>query len=297
MTSRSTELGRLVLVDGTFELFRAFYGAPSRRTAAGREIGATVSLVRNMLRLRRAAEVTHMALSFDTQIESFRNDLFERYKTGEGIDEELFAQFPLVEDVCEALGFHVLRMVEFEADDGLASLAARFEREPALERIIIASPDKDLTQCVVGDRIVTWDRLRQRHDDEEGVMVRMGVRPAQVPDYLALVGDPADGIPGIPRWGAKSTAQVLAIYDHLQDIPRSADDWSVAVRGKRALAENLARLHEEAELYRTLATLRRDVPVTEKLADLEPRPTDRATLERVAENYTAPELLFLFGEG
>ncbi|HEU5077276.1 MAG TPA: 5'-3' exonuclease H3TH domain-containing protein [Polyangiaceae bacterium] len=254
------------LFDGTYELFRAFYGAPSKVTASGEEVGATRSLLLSLAGFARQPDVTHVACAFDHVIESFRNDLFPGYKTGEGIDPALWAQFPLAEDAVRALGFVCWPMVEFEADDALATAAARFA--PEVEQVVILSPDKDLLQCVQGQRVVVHDRLRGRTYDEAGVALKLGVPPASVPDYLALVGDTADGIPGIPRWGAKSAAAVLAEYGHLERIPDDDRAWKVKPRGSSVLAANLREAREASLLYRRLATLRTDVPLPESLEDL-----------------------------
>jgi 5'-3' exonuclease len=253
------------LVDGTYELFRAFYGAPSAVTGAGREVGATRALARTLMSLLAEPEVSHVAVAFDHVIESFRNDLFEGYKTGEGIDPHLFAQFGLAESITRALGIVVWPMIEFEADDGLATGAVRFAAEPTVTQVVLCSPDKDLAQCVSGNRIICRDRMRRKDLDADGVRTKFGVDPASIPDYLALVGDSADGIPGIPRWGAKSAAAVLSTYGHIEHIPDSVEDWTVSVRGAPALAENLAELREEAALYKRLATLRTDAPIEEPL--------------------------------
>ncbi|HEY3668834.1 MAG TPA: 5'-3' exonuclease H3TH domain-containing protein, partial [Polyangiaceae bacterium] len=219
------------LIDGTYELFRAFYAVPSAKNAAGLEVGATRGLARSLLALLREPGVSHIAIAFDHVIESFRNDLFDGYKTGEGIDPDLWGQFELAERVCAALGVVVWPMVEFEADDALATAAARFAQDPAVEQVIIASPDKDLAQCVVGTRVVCLDRMRKKILDEPGVGAKFGVTPAQIPDFLALVGDSADGIPGVPRWGEKSAAAVLSACGSLEQIPGSPDAWPVKVRG------------------------------------------------------------------
>ncbi len=276
---------RLCLIDGTFELFRAYYGAPSRTSAAGLQVGAAVALGRSLGALARGGEFTHLAVAFDTVIESFRNDLFPGYKTGEGIEPALFSQFPLAEEIADALGLVVLSMREFEADDGLATLAARFEHEPAFDSIVIASPDKDLMQCVKGSRIVTWDRLRNLRYDHVGVRAKLGVLPDSIPDYLALVGDSADGIPGIPRWGARSAAVVLDHYGHLEGIPRSAAEWTIKVRGADALVRELCAHEAEALLYRALATLRRDVPLSHTIVDLAYRGPDTSKLAVLAERW------------
>jgi len=276
------------VVDGTYELFRAYYGAPAA-TANGREIGATRGILASLLSLLRDPEVTHIGCAFDHVIESFRNELYDGYKTGEGIDPDLLSQFPLAERACEALGIVCWRMIEFEADDALATAAARFA--PEVEQVVICSPDKDLTQCVRGQQIVCLDRMRRRVTDEDGVVERFGVPPGSIPDYLALVGDSADGLPGVPRWGAKSTAAVLARYGHLEAIPDSEQEWDVKVRGAAALAATLSEHREEALLYRRLATLRSDVPLAEKLGDLEWRGARRPELEALCGEIAERRLL------
>jgi len=257
---------KLHLVDGTYELFRAFFGAPSAESPDGQEVGATRGLMRSMAQLLSEPDVTHVGIAFDTVIESFRNELFDGYKTGAGIEERLLSQFPLAEQATEAMGMCVFRMVAFEADDAMASAAAQWGDR--VEQVILCSPDKDLSQCVTGDHVVCLDRMRKRWLDEAGVHEKFGVGPASIPDYLALVGDSADGIPGIPKWGAKSTATVLAHYAHLDAIPDAAEQWAVEVRGAKGLAANLAAQRQDAELYRTLATLRRDVPFEVELDDM-----------------------------
>ncbi len=278
------------LVDGTYELFRAFYGAPSA-TKDGREVGATRGLIASLTALLRDPAVTHIGCAFDHVIESFRNELFDGYKTGEGIDPELFAQFPLAERACEALGIVCFAMIEFEADDALATAAARFADAPGVEQVVICSPDKDLTQCVRGQKVVCLDRMRKRVTDESGVVERFGVAPASIPDYLALVGDSADGLPGVPRWGAKSTAAVLSRYPHLEDIPDSERDWSVKVRGAAALAQSLAGHRQGALLYRRLATLRTDVPLEASLEDVQWRGALRPELHALCDEIGARRLL------
>lgn len=270
------------LVDGTYELFRAYYGAPPATSPSGREVGATRGLMRSMLSLLRGRDVTHVAVAFDHVIESFRNDLFDGYKTGDGIDPALHGQFELAERACRALGLVVWPMIEFEADDALATAAARFADDAAVEQVILCSPDKDLLQCVRGSRVVAWDRMRERVLDEDGAREKLGVRPPSVPDLLALVGDDADGIPGVPRWGLKSSAVVLSHYEHLDAIPDDARAWKVKVRGAEALAQSLASHRQEALLYRTLATLRLDAPLDEPLASLEHRGVDGKALAALA---------------
>ncbi|MFI5369425.1 MAG: 5'-3' exonuclease H3TH domain-containing protein, partial [Spirochaetia bacterium] len=207
------------LVDGTYELFRSHFGAPPRKAPDGQEVGATAGLLRSLLMLVTTPGVTHVACAFDHVIESFRNQLYPGYKTGEGVDPALLAQFDLAERAVAALGIVVWPMVEFEADDALAAGASRFKSQPGVEQVVICSPDKDLAQLVSGDKVVCWDRRRDIVLDEQGVVDKFGVRPSSIPDYLALVGDSADGYPGIPLWGGKSASAVLSRFDHLESIP------------------------------------------------------------------------------
>jgi len=279
------------LVDGTYELFRAFFGAPPARDVAGRPVGAVRGLLATLLSLLREPGVTHVACAFDHVIESFRNALFDGYKTGEGIDPDLLAQFGPAERAAAALGLVVWPMVEFEADDALATAAARFCDAPGVEQVVICTPDKDLAQCVAGRRIVCRDRRRGEDRDEAGVLARFGVPPATIPDWLALVGDGADGIPGLPGWGEKSAALVLARYSRLEAIPDDPASWDVAVRGRDRLAGSLRAGRAEAALYRRLATLRTDVPLAEGLADLEWRGAWRQDLEALCRETGYEELL------
>ncbi|MEO7911519.1 MAG: 5'-3' exonuclease H3TH domain-containing protein [Roseiflexaceae bacterium] len=262
---------KIHLVDGTYELFRNHFGAPPKKAPDGREVGATLGLVRSLLMLVTTPGVTHVACAFDHSIESFRNTLFAGYKTGAGVDADLLAQFPLAEEAVSALGIVVWPMVEFEADDALATAVHRFQHHTAVEQIVLCSPDKDLAQLVESNRIVCWDRRRDRVMDAAGVVAKFGVEPLSIPDWLALVGDAADGYPGIPGWGAKSTAAVLSRFPHLESIPNDPDTWHVTTipPGRAArLAAHLTQHRDEALLYRTLATLRNDVPLQEKLSDL-----------------------------
>jgi 5'-3' exonuclease len=267
------------LVDGTFELFRAYFGAPAASAPDGREVGATRALLRSMASLLREAEVTHVAVAFDHVIESFRNELFAGYKTGEGIEPALWSQFPLAEQATRALGMVTWPMIEHEADDALATGAARYAADPRVGQVVICSPDKDLSQCVRGDRVVTKDRMRDIVRNEAAIIEKFGVGPASIPDYLALIGDSADGIPGIPKWGAKSTAAVLSRYEHLEAIPDHASDWDIKVRGAEGLATNLRERRADALLYRTLAVLRQDSPISETVDDLAWKGAPRAELE------------------
>lgn len=267
------------LVDGTYELFRAYFGAPKATSPLGKEVGATRALLRSLATLLRESEVTHIACAFDTVIESFRNDLFAGYKTGAGIDPDLWSQFPLAERASEALGIRTLGMIEFEADDALATSAHALERDPDVTRVVICSPDKDLAQCVRGERVICIDRLRQKRLDEAAVIEKFGVPPPCIPDLLALVGDSADGIPGVPRWGMRSAAVLLARYGSIEAIPRHAKDWDVSVRGAAALADSLAEHCDAAMLYKRLATLRTDVPIDTSLGAFEWHGASRSLLE------------------
>jgi 5'-3' exonuclease len=268
---------RVHLIDGTFELFRAFFGAPGQ-VVGGREVGATRALVRNFAAWLRSGEVTHAGAAFDTVIESFRNELFAGYKTGEGLDPRLVEQFPLAEEACAALGLVVWGMIDFEADDALATAAARLAADPAVTQVVIASPDKDLCQCVTGTRVITLDRMRGKTLDEAGVIEKFGVPPASIPDYLALIGDDADGVPGLPRWGARSAAAVLARWRRIDDIPDDEATWGVTVRGAAALADVLRARRADALLYRRLTTLRTDAPIEAGLDHLRWRGPDATRL-------------------
>jgi 5'-3' exonuclease len=244
-----------------------------------------------MAAMLRDAEVTHVGCAFDHTVESFRNDLFDGYKTGEGLEPELFDQFPLVERASRALGMVTWPMIEFEADDALAAAAAKFADEPGVEQLVICSPDKDLCQCVRSNDVVTLDRRREIVLDEDGVREKFGVSPTSIPDYLALVGDAADGIPGIARWGAKSASAVLAKFVQLENIPGDHEQWGVKVRGGATLAHNLAEQRDDAMLYRTLATLRTDVPIDESLEDLRWTGPDRPALEALCAELGERTLL------
>lgn len=267
------------LIDGTYELFRAWFGTPSARDAAGREVGATRGFLSSIHAFLRDEGVTHVACAFDHVIESFRNQLFAGYKTGEGLEPELLAQFPLVERAAAALGVVVWPMTELEADDALATGAALYGADPRVEQVVLCSPDKDLAQCVSGTRVVCLDRARRRLLDEDGVRERFGVPPSAIADYLALVGDDADGIPGVPRWGARSAATLLARYGSVEAIPLDCSAWDVKVRGAAALARELEAHATDARLYKELATLRRDAPLDERLDDLAWLGADREALQ------------------
>jgi len=265
----------LHLLDGTYELFRSHYGRKDTVTGLdGSDLKATLGIMESTLALLREPGVTHLAASFDTVIESFRNEMFLGYKSSAGMDPDLLAQFPTAEDALEAIGVVVWRNIEFEADDAIATAAIRWVEE--VEQVVIATPDKDLNQLVIGDRIVTYNRREQKMLDEAAVVEKFGIHPESIPDYLALVGDTADGVPGLPGWGAKSASTILFRYPRLELIPGSAADWEVTVRGADKLSATLRENQDLAYMYRELTTLRLDVPIEDSLADLEwkgvPRP-------------------------
>ncbi len=283
------------LIDGTYELFRHFYAVPSKRAANGREVAAVrgvLASVIGMLNVPRGTSdsgVTHLGVATDHVIESFRNRLWAGYKTGEGVAPELLAQFPLLEEALTALGVVVWPMVEFEADDALASAAALAAQDGRVERVIICTPDKDLAQCVRGTRVVQLNRRTQVAYDEEGVLAKFGVLPASIPDYLALVGDSADGYPGLQGWGAKSAAAVLRRFGRLEQIPDDWQQWGVSVASPKSLAAVLVSDREQALLFRDLATLRSEIPLFSSVDQLEWRQATPA-FEALAAQLDAPGL-------
>lgn len=256
------------LLDGTYELFRHFFAIPPRQAPDGREVAAVWGVMQSILGLLREPGVTHLAVATDHVIESFRNDLFAGYKTGDGIPPDLWSQFPLLEEAVEALGVMLYPMVELEADDALATAAARLSEDERVSQVRILSPDKDLAQCVMGSRVVCVDRRSGRVLDDAGVRAKFGIEPRSIPDYLALVGDDADGIPGIPGWGAVSASTILARYVHLEAVPRLHAAWDVKVRGALRLGTALHERWDDALLYRRLATLRTDGEIPCRLEDL-----------------------------
>jgi 5'-3' exonuclease len=256
------------LIDGTYELFRNHFGAPPKKAPNGQEVGATLGLLRSLLMLLTSPDVTHVGVAFDHVIESFRNKMYADYKTGEGVDPLLMAQFSLAEKAVSALGVTVWSMTKFEADDALATAATRFAKLKSVEQVLVCSPDKDLAQLVNGTRVVCWDRRREIIIDEQGVIEKFGVAPESIPDYLALVGDSADGYPGIQGWGAKSTATVLAKFKHIESIPKDPSKLGLGLGRATTLVENLQQNFKDALLFRELSTLRTDVPLKEKLDDL-----------------------------
>jgi 5'-3' exonuclease len=248
------------LVDGTYELFRHYYAVPPAVDTRGRQIGAVRAVLSSILSLMGSG-ATHVAVATDHVIESFRNELYPGYKTGEGIDPALYSQFPLLEDALEAMGVVVWPMVEFEADDALASAAAKAAADDSVAQVVICTPDKDLCQCVSGKRIVQMDRRRNIVRDEDGVIAKFGVKPVSIPDYLAVVGDSADGFPGVQGWGEKGAASVLSRYPHLEDIPNDWRGWHPSIANARRLSTLIRESWSDALLFRTLATLRLDAPV------------------------------------
>jgi 5'-3' exonuclease len=255
------------LVDGTYELFRHYFAVPKARDARGREVGAVRGVLASLLAMMRGG-VTHIGVATDHVIESFRNNLWAGYKTSEGVEPDLLSQFPILEEVLAAAGIVVWPMVEFEADDALAAATALVLKDPRVEQAVICTPDKDLAQCVQGPRVVQLIRRTGITIDEAGVMAKFGVPPASMPDYLALVGDSADGYPGLAGWGAKSTSAVLAKFGHIESIPASAQEWHVNVLNSASLAVTLARERKLALLFRTLATLRSDIPLFDNVDSL-----------------------------
>jgi 5'-3' exonuclease len=255
------------LIDGTYELFRHFFAVPASEDVNGQEIGAVRGVLTSVLSMvERGA--THLGVATDHVVESFRNDLYPGYKTSEGVQPELLSQFPILEQALEAMGVVTWPMVEFEADDALASAASEAAKDDRVSQIFICTPDKDLSQCVVGTRVVQLDRRKDLVRDEAGVVAKFGVSPQSIPDYLAVVGDSADGFPGVAGWGAKAAALVLSQYPHLEDIPKDWREWHPSIRRARGLSESLFSTWDDALLFRILATLRLDVPVFDTVDEL-----------------------------
>ncbi|HZS62850.1 MAG TPA: 5'-3' exonuclease H3TH domain-containing protein [Gemmatimonadaceae bacterium] len=270
------------LIDGTYELFRHYFAVPGDYGAVRGVLGSMLYMLEN--------GTTHIGVATDHVIESFRNDLYAGYKTGEGVEPALMAQFPVLEEGLEAMGMVVWAMTDFEADDALAAAAAKAAQDPNVSQVRICTPDKDLAQCVVGTRVVQVDRRRSLVRDESGVVEKFGVSPTSIPDFLAVVGDTADGYPGIAKWGEKGAASVLARYQHLEQIPKNWRDWHPSIKKAEALAENLFGAWDDALLFRTLATLRLDAPVFDSLDTLRwtgPRPEFAAFTQRIQ----SPDLL------
>jgi 5''-3'' exonuclease (including N-terminal domain of PolI) len=280
----------IYLIDGTYELFRHFYAMPSAREADGREVGAVKGVLASMLGMINSG-TRYIGVATDHVIESFRNRLWAGYKTGAGIDPDLYSQFPLLEEALVALGITTWPMVEYEADDALAAAAAAAARDPRVDRVIICTPDKDLAQCVRGTRVVQRDRRARTDRDEAGVIAKFGVPPASIPDYLALVGDASDGYPGLPGWGAKSAAAVLAKFGHLEAIPSDWRTWGVNASRPGALAQTLERERDRVLLFRDLATLRDDIALFDSVDELKwpgPTPTFQPLATRLEAAVSDP---------
>ncbi|MEZ5377064.1 MAG: 5'-3' exonuclease H3TH domain-containing protein [Acidimicrobiales bacterium] len=277
------------LIDGTYELFRQFFGRPGHLNAAGEEVGAARSVLRDMLYLLEDG-ATHLGVATDHVIESFRNDLYDGYKSGEGLDPLILGQFQPLEDGLRALGITLFPMVEFEADDAMGAAAIVAAADPRVDRVLICTPDKDLAQVVQEGRIVQFDRRREKIYDVADVIEKYGVPPESIPDYLGLVGDTADGFPGLKGWGAKSAAAVLSRYGHIENIPTGAGQWDITVRGGSKLADTLAENLADALLFRRIATLDLDAPTITDVDELRwTGPTDE--LPTIAERFDAPDLV------
>jgi 5'-3' exonuclease len=255
------------LIDGTYELFRHFFAVPAASDVNGQEIGAVRGVLASVLSMIEGG-ATHLGVATDHVVESFRNELYPGYKTGEGVDQDLLSQFPVLEEALQLMGVMVWPMVYYEADDALASAAAKAAKDDHVRQVLICTPDKDLAQCVVGTRVVQLDRRQNVLRDEAGVVAKFGVKPDSIPDYLAVVGDSADGFPGVPGWGVKAAALTLSQYPHLEDIPKDWQKWDPSIRRARPLSESLFSSWDDALLFRTLATLRLDVPVFNTVDDL-----------------------------
>lgn len=276
------------LIDGTYELFRHFFAVPAAVDVNGREIGAVRGVLRSVLSMIERGS-THLGVATDHVVESFRNELYAGYKTSEGVAEPLLSQFPILEEALDAMGVVVWPMVYFEADDALASAAAKGALDDRVGQVIICTPDKDLGQCVVGTRVVQLDRRRDILRDEDGVVAKFGVKPQSIPDYLALVGDSADGFPGVRGWGEKSAAAVLSRYPRLEDIPKDWRDWHPSIGSARRLSTSLFGSWDDALLFRTLATLRLDAPVFDAVDDLRWK-GPRANFEAQCRAMGSPDL-------
>ena len=280
------------VLDGTYELFRHYFAVPPRQSSDGKEVGAIRGVVESVLQLLGERDVTHLGVATDHVIESFRNDLYHGYKTGEGIDPVLWSQFHPLEDALRALGVVVWPMVEFEADDAMAAAAHLAAQDPTVSQVLLLTPDKDLGQCVVGKHVVQFDRRARKLIDHDGVVEKFGVEPASIPDYLALVGDTADGYPGLAGWGAKSTGAVLARYKKLEEIPLNPGQWDVpGLRGAPKLAATLVANLSDALLFRTIATVRTDaITLPGGVDDLRWRGPTPAFAD-IAEWLGSPELM------
>jgi 5'-3' exonuclease len=277
------------LIDGTYELFRYFFAVPASADINGQEVGAVRGVLTSVLSIIESG-ATHIGVATDHVVESFRNDLYPGYKTSEGVAPELLSQFPVLEEALAAMGVTVWPMVRFEADDALASAAVKAAQDESVKQVLICTPDKDLSQCVVGTRVVQLDRRRNILRDEAGVVAKFGVKPQSIPDYLAVVGDSADGFPGVKGWGTKAAALTLSQYPHLEDIPKDWREWHPSIKRARVLSESLFNAWGDALLFRTLATLWLDVPVFDTVDDLRWK-GPRSNFEECCRRIKAPNLL------
>ena len=264
------------LIDGTYELFRSHFGQPARIAPDGMPVSAVRGLIQSLLSLLRSPDVTHIAVAFDSEVKSFRNEIFPKYKDGSKTPDDLYQQFTLAERAVGALAITCWPMKEFEADDVLATAAATYIEDKRVEQVLICSPDKDLSQVVVGNKIVCLDRRKNLVINEDEVKRKFGISPTSIPDYLGLMGDSADGIPGIPRWGAKASSRLLARYGYIENIPEDYRLWDVSVRGAASLSMSLEKHRNEASLYKDLATLRMGVPISQSVDELEWRGADHS---------------------
>jgi len=277
------------LIDGTYELFRHFFAVPASADTNGQEIGAVRGVLASVLSMIEKG-ATHLGVATDHVVESFRNELYSGYKTSEGVPAELLSQFPILEEALQAMGVVVWPMVYFEADDALASAATKAAADDCIGQVLICTPDKDLSQCVVGTRVVQLDRRRDMVRNEDGVVEKFGIKPQSIPDYLAVVGDSADGFPGVAGWGLKAAGLTLSQYPHLEDIPKNWREWHTSIKRARALSESLFSAWDDALLFRTLATLRLDVPVFDTVEELRWK-GPRADFEEICRRIKAPDLL------
>jgi 5'-3' exonuclease len=281
---------KIYLVDGTYELFRSHFGQPPRLAPDGMHVSAVRGLIQTLLSMIKKRNVTHIAVAFDSEVKSFRNDLYSGYKDGSETPEELRMQFTLAERVVAALGITYWPMIEFEADDALGTAAVTYSQEKQVDQVLICTPDKDLSQVVSGNRVVCFDRRKNLILDEFGVIQKFGVSPQSIPDYLGLMGDSSDGIPGIPKWGAKASSILLARYESIEKIPKDYRWWDVDVRGASALSQSLEENRVEAAMFKRLATLRLDVPISKNIGTLEWKGADPNLFPQLCEELGMPNL-------
>ena len=272
----------LYLIDATYELFRAFYGYPKRLSPSGMEVGAIRGLMEHIVRIRNNEQNTYIAAAFDADVISFRNDLYSGYKTGEGMDPEILAQFQLAQDAIEMLGITLWRMYKYEADDAIASAVNKFK--DSVDKVIIGSPDKDLAQCVEGERVVMWSTRKKEYTNQEGVKKKFGIEPNQIPDFLALAGDASDGIPGIKGVGPKTASSLISEYGDIHSISKSSNEWVEKVRSGEKIKISLDESFDDIKLFKDLATLRLDVPLSSTIEELLPREIDKNKLDIFCNN-------------